>query len=240
MDLEKNLTWTKDVVIIKTVERKDPTGREIVRYRQKSDGGSIAIVRATDEELLTKENALVSKAARTGIERIIPPDLKVECLRRIRETLVNKDKDDPDSARKGIADGFADLGIMPKDLKDYLGCELSALQPAEFPALRELYMALKDGHATWRDVVAQKRGEQSDGDGDKSKKSTALKDKVKNATSPKRGPVIEYDDWDDPRLPDPINVPVGHQIYVKLAEGTKLFAANAQQSGWIEVIADKS
>lgn len=238
MDLERNLTWTKDVVIIKTVERKSADGREVVRYRQKADGGSIAIVRATDEELLTKENSLVSKAARTGIERVIPPDLKVECLQRIKETLNNRDKDDPDAVRKSIADGFADLGVMPKDLKEYLGCELSALQPAEFPALRELYMGIKDGHTTWRDVMAQKRGDQQ-GDGDNPKDSS-LKDKVKKATA-KPEPVRVYDGFDDPNVPDPMNVPVGHKIYVKLPDGaTKLYACNATQSGWLEVIADKA
>jgi len=184
MDLERNVTWTKDVVILKTIERKDHAGREVVRFRQKADGGTIAIVRATDEELLTKENSLVSKASRTGIERVIPPDLKAECLLAINTTIAAKIKDDPDSERKEIADAFLKLNILPSHLKEYLETELSQVAPAELAALRELYTAIREGHTTWRDVMAAKRAE--DG-ADEEPGSESLKDKLKRATGAPAG-----------------------------------------------------
>lgn len=239
LDLERNITYTKDIVVSKTVERKSPEGREVIRFRQKADGGSIAIVRATDEELLSKENSLVSKTLRTGVIRIVPPDLKAECKARIAATIKAGDAADPDGERKKIADAFADVGVKPSDLKEYFGCELDQFQPAEFQTLRELYTALKEGHVSWRELIAQKRAEKQDGDPLEKPAPSPLKDRVKKAAE-KKEPVREYDGWDDPNRPDPMNVPIGHQIYVKLPEGTKLYACNAQQSGWIEVVAEKS
>ena len=52
--------------------------------------------------------------------------------------------------------------------------------------------------------------------------------------------VREYDGWEDPKLPDPMTVEVGHKIYVKLPEGSLLFACNAERNGWVRVEADRA
>lgn len=220
MDLERNLTWTKDVVILKTIERKDSAGREVVRYRTKADGSTIAIVRATDEELLTKENSLVSKAARTGIERVIPPDLKAECLMAITKTVADRITDDPEAERKDIADAFMKLNISPSDLKEYLGTELNQVAPAELAALRELYMSIREGHTTWRDVMAAKRAEAGE---EEPKTATPLKEKLKKATA-KAPPVSELDDF-------PVEINPGERIYVKGV----LYQASEDCTGWNKV-----
>lgn len=156
-DLERNITWSKDVTINKTVERQNADGRELIRVRRKADGGTVSIVRATEEEMIAKENALVSKAARTGVLRMVPPDLLEECLQAVRQTISNKDAEDPEAQRKEIADAFARQGVTPVKLKEFLGCELSEVAPSELQGLREIYQALREGNVTWREIMSEKR-----------------------------------------------------------------------------------
>src|SRR6185312_3264309 len=80
-DLERNVTWPIEITVAKTVERKSPeAGREILRMRTKKDGNVVYVLSATEEELTGKQNALISKAARTGVERLARPDVLAECL----------------------------------------------------------------------------------------------------------------------------------------------------------------
>jgi hypothetical protein len=187
IDLERNVTWERDVTVQKTVERQDSTGREVVRIRQKADGGRIAIVRATDEELLSKEGSAISKAQRTNGQRLIPPGLLEEAKTAIEATLNKKVLDDPEAERKAIADAFASLGVLPSQLKDYLGCELAQIAPAELVGLREVFTAIREGHVTWRELVADRRTAQEQAGVaeppmiDKSRTS-ALKDRLRKSS----------------------------------------------------------
>ncbi len=195
LDLERNVTWEKDVTVTKTVERADVTGREVVRYRAKADGSTIAIVRATDEELLTKEASATSKAQRTNGQRLVPPGLLEESKAIIEATMQKKAKDDPDGERKAIADAFASLGVLPSHLKAYLGVELGQVSPAELVKLRELFTAIREGHTTWREVMIEKQGAEPQGanagaaEGNGKSSSTAtLKEKIRRTRTPKETP----------------------------------------------------
>ena len=155
-DLEQNVTFPKDITVSKTIERYDSTGRDVVRTRTTTSGKLIYIVRATDEELTVKENSLVSKAMRSNALRLVPPDILEECLMAVNETLQKNAKTDPEAERKAIADAFASLGVLPMNLKAYLGCELNQVSPGDLVELRKLFVALREGNTTWREVMAER------------------------------------------------------------------------------------
>ncbi|MDQ3097680.1 MAG: hypothetical protein M3Q61_05885, partial [Chloroflexota bacterium] len=80
-DLEANVTVGSDITIEKTVERsKVPSGMTPIATRTNSYGGTTYILPATEDDLLNKVNALVSKALRTNILRIVPGDIVDEAM----------------------------------------------------------------------------------------------------------------------------------------------------------------
>jgi len=156
-DLESNLTYPIEVVIAKTVERsKLPEGEKALRVRTNSFGKPVYILPATEDDLLNKQNAQVSKALRTSGLRLLPGDILDECMTLVLTTLRDRDAKDPDAARKKIVDGFAALGVPPSELKVYLGHDLSTASPAELAELRALWTAIKDGEATWSVALESK------------------------------------------------------------------------------------
>lgn len=164
VDLETNASYSLDVPIEKTVERSSAgKDREVVGRRMNSKGREVFVVRATEDELLVKQAALVSKAIRTNGLRLIPGDIVDECSDLIAETLRKEDASDPDAARKSVADAFASIGVPPAALKSYLGHTIEASSPAELQRLRGIYQAIRDGETTWAAVVEAVRGESADG-----------------------------------------------------------------------------
>lgn len=158
-DLESNIPWSKDVTIEKTVERsyvKD--GQTMVAQRINSKGKPVYTVLASDDEILNKENALASKAMRGNLLRLVPGDLLEEAMDTVYRTLNADAEKDPSAERKRVIDAFASLNIMPTHLKEYLGHDLDVTTPAELIAMRSIYTAMKDGEATWADVMEHKQG----------------------------------------------------------------------------------
>jgi len=157
VDLETNAVHGKDIVVSKTVERRKlGQGQLALKTRTNTYGDTVFIVEATDDELLQKENALVSKTLRTEALRLLPADTLEECEQRIVATIKNEDAKDPDSARKALADGFASLNIMPSDIKSYLGHDLSQCSPAQLTDLRGMFAAIREGETTWQEIVSAK------------------------------------------------------------------------------------
>jgi len=162
-DLESNLTFYKDLTVEKTVERKHPKpGTQILGQRQNSYGDPVFLIPATDDETATKEAALCSKAMRETLLRLLPSDIKEDAFAQIRETRNKEDADNPDAAKRRVIDGFFDMGVDPKQLAEFVGHDLSTLNPAELQRLRLIYAGLKDGETTWVDVMAQKRDIEKD------------------------------------------------------------------------------
>jgi len=152
-DLEANITYSKDVTITKTVERSKAEGKDVLGSRLNSYGKTTYIVRATDDDILNKENALVSKALRTVGLRLIPGDILDEALEQVKRTLHDSAAQDPDAMRKRLVDAFASLGVGPAQLVAYLRHPLEQTSPAEITRLREIHAAIKDGETTWADVM---------------------------------------------------------------------------------------
>lgn len=156
-DLESNLSYPQDLLIAKTVERSSVRdGQNVIDRRLNTKGQTVYIVEATEDDLLVKQAALTSKAIRTGALRLLPSDILEEAMELVPETLMKKDAADPAGARKRLCDAFYTLGVAPDDLEDYLGHKLDQTTPAELNLLRTIYQALKDGEATWVEVLETK------------------------------------------------------------------------------------
>ena len=174
-DLETNTYFSQDVTVTKTVERRKlPQGEKPIRVRANSNGQPIYILHATDDEILNKQNALISKAVRTLGLRLIPGDLVDEALWEIKKTMAQQDRQDPDAAKHRIIDAFAQLGVSVEALKEFVGHELSALTPNEIQLLRTTYTSIKDGETSCETKKAEPVTEKAQTRNDK--KSTASKD----------------------------------------------------------------
>ncbi len=156
-DLESNVTHYKDLILEKTVERKNKKGRTVISQRLNSYGEVVYIVEATEDELLTKESAISSKIERQLTLKILPGDIQDEAKRAIMETLRKADKADPNAAKNRLVDAFDDLGVRVNDLKAFLGVDsLDTMQPNDLKTLREIWTAIKEGETNWREVMEQR------------------------------------------------------------------------------------
>jgi hypothetical protein len=157
-DLEANITYGSCVVIDKTVERKSDKGREVLGERVNSYGDPVFIVKATEDELLNKQNALISKALRTHALRLLPGDILDECMAVVIGTLRERATKDPDAEKRAIIDAFAAIGVQPADLSAYLRHPIDRVQPAELVDLRAIYTSIRDGNQAWDDVMEAVNG----------------------------------------------------------------------------------
>lgn len=206
-DLESNTNYSSDVTVQKTVERKKiKEGQSVMGQRLNSYGDVVYLVEATDDDLLNKQNALVSKALRTGILRVLPSDIREEALDMARDTVDKRDAVDPDAARKAMASAFYAIGVSPQELKRYVGCELAACSPSQLVELRKVYASIKDGDSTWAEHLKFKQtADAGDEPRETKTRSQAAKDAVKAKAKPaqpvahdEHGEVREYHDEGDP------------------------------------------
>lgn len=154
-DLETNTSRDEIVTVQKNIERKTlKRGQQAIRTRTNSYGDQVYIVEATDDDVLQKQGALVSKAWRNLVLKAIPADILDECRDEIALTRKSEDDRDPTAARKKLADAFAAIGVKPDALASLLGHPLDACSPAEITKLRGYYAAIKSGETTWRDIMA--------------------------------------------------------------------------------------
>lgn len=165
-DLEANITYPLDVRVSKTVERSKPNSDgTYISSRKNSYGKEVFTVVGTDDDILNKRGALVSKAIRTIGLRIIPGDLCDEAESIIKRVRLDKAASDPDAERRHLVDAFAELGVSATDMTSYLGHLLAQCSPVQLVQLRGIYGAIKDGEATWQTVM-QNKADQGQGSAD--------------------------------------------------------------------------
>lgn len=161
-DLESNLTYPLDVRVTKTVERSKPNDDgSYISVRKNSYNKNTYTVSATDDDLLNKRAAQISKAIRTLGLRIIPGDLQDEAESIIKAIRLDEAARDPDTERKRIADAFGEIGVKAADLAEYLGHSLDTCSPAELVNLRGIYGAIRDGESSWKSVMESKVEQQT-------------------------------------------------------------------------------
>lgn len=162
-DLESNVPYSKDVTIVKQVERSRPmSDGTYISVRKNSSGKDVYTLPARDDEILDKEGVLISKAIRTLGLRLIPGDLQDEAVSTIKSIRKDAAAKDPDGERKRLVDTFQAIGISVEQLVEYLGHPLPETTPDEIVELRGLYGALKDGETTWRAVMESIRAKAED------------------------------------------------------------------------------
>lgn len=215
-DLESNVTYSKDIVVVKTVERNRlRDGQTALQVRTNSRGQATYIVEATDDEVLAKENSLISKAFRNAVERILPGDIKDECRVRIKAIRSGDVAKDPDAARKKVADAFAGIGVMPAQLKEYLGHDLATCSPAEIQDLRDLYSAIHTGEATWAEALEARGGEEKPEEPPK-KPLEAAKERLRASTRETAPPPIT----EEPKPEEVAGGPCKHTSLWRIAAHT--------------------
>lgn len=165
-DLESNLTYPLDVRVTKTVERSNPADDgSYISVRKNSYNRNVYTVPATDDDLLNKRAAQISKAIRTLGLRIIPGDMQDEAEGIIKAIRLDEAARDPDTERKRIADAFNEIGVKVADLTEYLGHTLDTCSPAELVNLRGIYGAIRDGESSWKSVMENKAEQAGKGAG---------------------------------------------------------------------------
>lgn len=157
-DLETNAVYERDVVLEKTIERRDLKDRVLIAQRQNSTGQLVYIVACTDDELLQKEGVIVSKTFRTLAMRLVPADIIEDCTQKILETRDTKDATDPEKSKKALLDAWAALGVLASDLKLYIGHDVAQFTKADVQELRGIYNAVREGETNWGDALKEKIG----------------------------------------------------------------------------------
>ncbi len=160
VDLEANVPYSTSVTIEKTVERsRTKDGDDVIRKRTNSRGQDVYILRATEDEILNKKNAILSKAIRTLALRLVPGDLIDECMDQVIKTQENRDAQDPDAARRKLVDAFGALGVGVDDLRAYVGVPLDKLTPKDMADLRGVFAAIKAGEVSWKSAMETRHPE---------------------------------------------------------------------------------
>lgn len=165
-ELESNVTYPLDIKVTKTVERSKPNeDGSFLSVRTNSRGQKTFTVQAQDDDLLNKRGAMISKAVRTLGLRIIPGDLCDEAEAIIKKIRLDSAAKDPGAERKRIIDSFAEIGVKAVDLTEYLGHSIEQCSPSQLVDLRGIYGAIKDGEATWKTVIDNKRDQEANSSG---------------------------------------------------------------------------
>lgn len=162
IDLERNVSYDEDIIVEKFVERRDAKGGEILGQRYNTSGDVVYRVRGTEDDIATKQGAAISKRIRTLGLRILPADLVAESMAVCAQTRQRKDAEDPAAARHAIFDAFSSIGVMPRQLDDYLGHSVAEASPAELDELRVAFATVRDGDSRWVDLVEAKRHERGE------------------------------------------------------------------------------
>jgi hypothetical protein len=154
VDFQTNTRHITTVVVEKTVERSFFKDDDVVlSKRVNTQGKPVYLRKATEDEVLKKQNSLISKAIRNGVLRLLPGDIQAECKDRILEIRNGRITKDPKAFQKKIADSFTKIGVSPKELIAWLGHSLSSCSPAELNDLKDLHEDIRDGKTTWADVI---------------------------------------------------------------------------------------
>lgn len=201
-DLEVNFRRSLDVQVTKAVERSSPRdGDEIIKSRTNSYGKPVYLIRAEGDELVAKRGKAIAIAERETVLAMLPGDLKEEAIATVKATQRDKHAKDPAGARKELVDIFAELGVMPRALEQYIGHPLEQLTPNEFSELHGVASALRSGDIeTWAAALAAKHGDVTEPKPTAGKSEVAEKAaKMRERMGAKAARTAEPDPQDDGR-----------------------------------------
>ena len=154
IDLETNSIETSEIIVPKTVERKFvKDGQEILGERENSAGKKVYLVRATESEIDMTRKALISKALRNAIFRLVPAELVQTALETARKTIRSADAKDPKDATRRLIACFGEQGVTVDQIELYIGHTLDKATTADVKALRDVYRQIISGSATWDEIT---------------------------------------------------------------------------------------
>lgn len=157
-DLETNATVDAPITIEKFVERREPKeGDEVVGARRNSSNEVVYRIRATEDAMLVKMQAMAAKLRRTLILQLLPADIKEEALELCLATLNDDNAKDPEQASRAMMQAFHAIGVDARELKAYLGKPYAQLSSDEITELRAIHRACEVGDASFAEFVAAKR-----------------------------------------------------------------------------------
>ncbi len=161
IDLETNISYSKDITIEKIVERKNAYNRDVLGERLNSKGEKIFIVRATEDEVMQKESALASKTIRNNGLRLIPQHIIDEATENINATVKTGVDKDPEAAIRQLLDEFSLIGVVPSEIELHTGCPAKRLTADQVFDLHGALNAIKDGQFTWTEYISGKPAEEA-------------------------------------------------------------------------------
>ena len=186
IDLETNAGDSSEVTIQKTVERKQAgKDREIITERVNVKGEKVFVVVATEDELINKRNAMLSKEKRNLILALLPADVKEDMIDKIHEVMRSRDSKDPDKRRNAMIESFAKLGIYPSDIEPWLKCTLDQATSDQIGELSVMCKTIADGESTWKAYMDQQEEADQEKDGDEKEPKPQKKRTTPKARKPK-------------------------------------------------------
>jgi len=160
IDVQHNSSISTVAIVDKLVERKSvKADRKVRGMRENQNGERVYLVEATADEFRNALGSERSKLIRDLSKRLLPRDILDECRELVERTLADANAKDPDAAKKKILDKFRSVGVTVNMLKDYMGRAMETVTAADIADLTTVYNALKDGGATWADIMRTREGE---------------------------------------------------------------------------------
>lgn len=170
-DMETNASWKLDADVPKTVERKKlKRGQQAISERTNSWGDRVYVIPAEPAEHDKDCGAATSKRLRELILRLVPADVKEACEAQVKATLTDEFRKQAAAVVARLVDAFGRLkpAISRDQLAAYLGHPLEQLTEAEYLDMRAIFTGVSEGHTTWATLVAEKRGDVEQAQGEPS------------------------------------------------------------------------
>lgn len=160
MDMETNAIVPVSVVVTKQMERSSTKpGDVILGERQNSSGNTTYIIKArSEDDYRAKEQGALQRARRDVIIFLTPGDIQEECEAKIRATLRDRDRKDPEGTINALTDSYYRLGVTVAEIEKFLGHPVKAINEAELHILRTIYTSIREGEGTWAQVIEHKLG----------------------------------------------------------------------------------
>lgn len=157
VDYETNTTIEVDVRVPKTVERRKlRKGQKPLDQRENSYGDLVFIVPATEQQTDVTSAAAVSKAMRTAILRLVPGHIQDEAFEICRKVAADRSAKDPATTRNRMLDAFAEFGVMPPAIEQWLGHEIATATREELLELSRIASGLREREIVWHDALADR------------------------------------------------------------------------------------
>lgn len=153
-DMQSNVRRYAEASFRKLVQRKVPSDPSNFKSEKVTQW-----VRPDERDLRELTNKHAAICERNAAIQLLPDDLIQDARIACRKALMAESTQDPAEARRKVIMAFAELNVTVTELEKYLGHPLAQCSPAELVDLRQVFAAIKEGNATWNDLINAKEDE---------------------------------------------------------------------------------